>query len=238
MSTLNGKIIPIYIVIACLLMFMDLLFPAALISYYLKFLTTCSLFFISCFQRKRFKEQKLMFTAQLFVVIADYFFVLTRGLKGGQLPPINQVLGTICFLIAYVFLIKAWRPSRLKKITFIEIFIALILLSIYWPTVKILESHLQPLMRIGVFIFGFVLYILAWTGICTRFRAYYGKHTSTLIGLASLLIFISDLAVAHASLNPIFAGRFVPWLSALIWITYVPAWAIIVTIISYHNICN
>lgn len=237
-SLQTNNIIPLYVVIACLIMFMDFVFPAAIITYYFKFFISLSLFLISLSQKKIFKEQKLMFTAQLFVVMADYFFVFTKALNGGQLIPNYKILGTVCFLIAYLILSKVWSKHRINKGNPIEIIIGLIILGLFWPTVSVIGPHLQISMKLGALVFGIILCYLTWTGICTRFRYYYGKQTSSLIGQASCLIFLSDIAVAHASLNPVFSGRFVPWLSALIWITYIPAWAIIVTIISSRNIYN
>ena len=238
MVAIQKNIVSSYIIIACFLVFIDFFFPAAVFAYFIKYLTTLSLFMISLLHKKRFREQKLMFVAQFFVVIADYFFVLSRGFNAGQLTYFNKLIGTFCFFLAYIILIKAWGERRNNNIRFnmLEIFIGLAVLLVLWPTVKLLAPHLNLFVKLGALSFGVILCLLVWTGLCTRFRNYYGRTTSSLIGLASCLIFVSDLAVAHASLNPIYSGHFLSWLSALIWITYVPAWAIIVNVIINQNI--
>lgn len=237
MVATQKDIIPIYVIIACLLAFIDFFFPAAVFAYFLKYLTTLSLFTISLLHKKKFKEQKLMFVAQFFVVIADYFFVLSRGLNAGQLTCLNKFLGSFCFIVAYIILIKAWGERRNNnKFNILEVFIGIAVLLALWPTVILLTPHLKLFVKFGALTFGFILCLLVWTGLCTRLRNYYGRATSGLISLTSCLIFVSDLAVAHASLNPVYSGEFVSWLSALIWITYIPAWAIIVKVIINRNI--
>jgi hypothetical protein len=236
MRDLQNRILSVYITIACLLMFIDFIFPAKPFVCLVKYITICSLFVISLCQQKVYKEQWMMFSAQCLVVLADYFFVFTKWIKGGQLANIHKYIGSICFFIAYLILIKTWAKTRYNKISLIEILFALLIIAFFWSTVIIIGPHLRILIKASVYLFGIVLCLLAWSGVCARVRNYYGRMTSCLIGMSSSLIFISDIAVVHAALNPAFAGQFVPWLSALIWITYIPAWAIIVILISLPNI--
>ena len=236
MNNIQRNIISAYVIIASILVFTDFLFPGKSCINLLKFVITFSLFFISLCQKKNYKEQWMMFIAHFFVVIADYFFVLSKWLKDGRISNLDKLCGTLFFLIAYLLLIKTWGKNCKHNLGPGEFVLGLLILILFWPVVATISPHLKIPLKLGALLFGLVLYLLVWCGISTGLRGYYGRNTSRFIGLASCLIFISDVAVAHASLNPAFSDKFVSWLSALIWITYIPAWSIIAALIGARNI--
>lgn len=221
-------ILQVYITWAFLLGFLDLIFPGAPVLIYVKFLTTCSLFLTALAIRKKYLEQYLITAACFWAALADYFFLLakTSELKA----QLWQLLGASSFLIAYLILSYGFHKGQPQKA---EGMTALVLLLALSPTI----TQLAPVFKsypayfyLGACFFATTLLFFAWTAWGTLFRGYFTPSCARRIALAGGLIFLSDLAVAHAVFNPAYSSHFTPWLSCLIWITYIPAWALLVTV--------
>lgn len=239
MNFVQRNILYSYTIIACFIMFLDLNFPAYRFVYLIKFGVIFSLFVIALLQKRIYVEQKWMFIAHFLVIMADYFIVFSKESSDGSVSGKEQIIGTICFFIAYCILIKVWGKRHYKVgFSIVEIFIGILLGFIFWPTIVIILPCIYGIKKIGVLFFGVILYLLVWTSVSAKIRMYYGKQTSSLIAMAGILILISDIVVAHATFNPAYSENFVPWLSGLIWFTYIPAWAIIVILICAPNLSH
>jgi hypothetical protein len=68
---------------------------------------------------------------------------------------------------------------------------------------------------------------MAWSALCTLPRGYYLPAVARRFAVAGYLMFLSDLAVGLSFFYP-GLHRNQPWLGTFIWLTYVPAWALIV----------
>lgn len=233
MKTSQG-ILRVYVPWALLLGFLDLTFPGAQALNFLKFFTTCSLFLIALATRKKYIEQYLIAAASFCTVLADYFFLLAK--TSGEKDPTLQFTGAASFLVAYLLLSYSFYKGKPQKA---EAFTALALLLALIPTLiqlaPVLKSY-PAYFYLGACFFAAILLFFTWTALGTLQRGYFAPSCARRIALAGGLIFISDLAVAHAVFNPAYSFQFTPWLSCLIWITYIPAWALLVSITSVSRL--
>lgn len=217
-----------YFLVALLIGLLDLLFPGARALIYFKFFTSCSLFFMAYTTEKKYQEQYLITAACLGAVVADGCFLLAKTTQGHVL--LWQFSGGLAFFLAYLLLIYAFSRGKPRKG---ELITALVLMIALFPTL----FQLAPVLRsypfylyYGAFGFALILLFFTWTALGTLYRGYFTPSCAGRIALAGSLIFISDLAVAHAVFNPAYSSQFTPWLSCLIWLTYIPAWALLVTV--------
>jgi uncharacterized membrane protein YhhN len=99
-----------------------------------------------------------------------------------------------------------------------------------------LYPHINKELRFGLLLFCFILCYMAWTAVSTLFRGYFSPGASCRIALAGYLMFLSDMGVANSLFNPALAGQPAPMLDVFVWVTYVPAWTLIVVTIADDNL--
>lgn len=232
MNKKQKKIIKIYIPLTLLLLILDIIFPKQNLVSYLKYATMITLFLIALRTHKKYLVQKYMNIALFFVVVADFFLVFCNTIPNLKYKVIP--LGVISFMIAYIFLIIAF--NRKFKIDLNNILALLPILCIYIPIYMILYPYVQGILYVIINIFGIILCYMTWTMVSTIFRGYYNRKISVYIAFSGFLIFISDILVANSLFNPLFVGKYVVWLKTMIWLSYVPAWILIVLIIVDNNL--
>ena len=222
MNNTQRALLAVYLPLTGLFLFLDNLYPSHPIVSYSKYATIISLFLVSLVLRKCHTEQKIVSFALFFVVVADFFLVFCSTLP--QLAPKVVPLGIAGFMLAYLLLILVYQKNF--RITKKEGLALLVVAAIFAPVYLTLAKYVTGPLFIGTAIFGLVLCYMTWTLICTLFRGYYNPASARLIALSGILIFVSDLAVAHALFNPAYANTFVPWLKNITWICYIPAWCL------------
>ena len=99
------------------------------------------------------------------------------------------------------------------------------------PVAIVLLPHLEGAMRLWALVVTAFLSLMAWSALCTVHRGYYMRTVALRFAVAGYLMFLSDLAVGLSFFYP-GLHRNLPWLGTWIWITYIPAWALIVVNLS------
>lgn len=232
MNNIQRALLAIYLPLTLLFLVLDNLYPGESFVSYIKFATIITLFLVAFCIKKKYKEQKLMTLAILFVTIGDFFLVYCRNIK--ELSNIVVPFGMLGFMVAYLSLILAFQKNF--KIGLGELLALVPVLGIFIPNCIVLYPYITGSIFYGVTIFSLVICYMTWTTISTLFRGYYNPIVSRYIALSGFLMLICDLGVANSLFNPAFAGKFIPWLKNIIWGAYVPAWTLIVFIIATEDL--
>lgn len=232
MNNTQRILLAIYLPFTFLVLVFDHLYPGAEFVQYIKYTLMTTLFLSVIIARKKYPVQKVMATAFLFMVIADFFLVFSTTIDNLQtdLSP----LGIAGFLIAYLFLITAYQRNFSVNKAVIITAVPFILIYIY--VFLTLLPNLKGIMLIGTLIFGVVLCWMAWSSICTIYRGYYSEKAALMIALSGILMFIGDIGVAYSIFHPLYAGIHVPWLKNVIWATYIPGWTLLAVVINEERL--
>lgn len=107
---------------------------------------------------------------------------------------------------------------------------------VFVPVFLHLSRFVNGPMFVAASVFGLILSYMCWTATCCLLRGYFTRKAALLLAISGCLIFISDLAVAIALFDPLFKNHFVPLLENIIWITFVPAWALILSTVAEENL--
>ncbi|KAF1084963.1 YhhN-like protein [Sporotomaculum syntrophicum] len=232
MSVLQKKLLYTFLILTVLIVTLDNIFPGNLQNNYIKYAVVLALFMVTLRLKKRYTEQILMNIAVFLIAAADFFLVFCN-----TIPAIGHELdyiGVLGFLLAYSVLIPAFNKNFSPG--WGEVLAAVPVIALFIPNCLILMPYVSGITAYGAVIFSLVLCCMTWTAICTIFRRYYTPAVARRIALAGFLMLVCDLGVAHSFLNPVFAGRFVPWLANIIWAAYVPAWTLIVLTIAEEKL--
>lgn len=225
----------IYLPLTLLLLIFDNIYPAAAFVNYLKYTLIITLFLVSLSFKKPTLEQTRMGYALFFVVLADFFLVFCSSIP--SLADKVVPWGITCFMIAYLLLIFTYRkkgygsPSNIIEKTLIGLLIILVFATLYLR----LFPHINGLKLWALSLFGLALCYYTWISLCTVFQGYFTPTAARYIALSGCLMFVSDIAVALSMFDPAFNNQFVPWLKNIIWIAYIPAWTIVVILISQSD---
>ncbi|MBM4452360.1 MAG: hypothetical protein FJ013_08035 [Chloroflexi bacterium] len=190
-----------------------------------KFAIMASIFVASLLVPKLTKMHRVIGLAFIFVFIGDFFLVFL-----GTLPGISKddlfvkIGGMIGFLGAYSTLI--WLLTRKFSFGIKDILALLPVLVVLVPVMAILVPHISGPFLIFAVVFGLVVGGMAWNALCTVHRGYYTRKVAVRFAIAGFLMFFSDMGVAFVFFYPGMQSN-VPWLENEIWITYVPAWTLI-----------
>jgi hypothetical protein len=103
---------------------------------------------------------------------------------------------------------------------------ALPVLAVLIPILVMLLPRVSGPFLIVALIFALTVSFMAWSAICTISRGYYTRTVSIRFAIAGYLMFLSDMGVALVFFYPGMQTN-VTWLLNEIWITYVPAWTLI-----------
>lgn len=221
----------VYIPVTVSILVFDRLLPASMFVIYIKYLTMFSLFLSAICIRKRTTEQKIMSVSFCFLVIGDFFLVLSSALHISSLQ--TTLFGGLAFFCAYICLTAAYNKEF--KIGRAEITAAIPFIAVLIIIFLLLFPLIKGTLRLGLLIFGLCLSFMAWTAVCTIFRGYYTKKTSFFIAVSAVLMLICDFGAGISFFYPDPSDVFYPWLKTVVWAAYVPGWMLLDVIISEEN---
>lgn len=194
-----------------------------------QFAGTVLLFMVAIFVKKEYKEKKILVFGFLFSVIGDFFMIL--------LPVIwkdadSNMLGIVCFLLAYVFVI--WTFNRNIRIKLSDALLALPFIAAIICYFATMTQYIKGTIIIAVLLFSIVITIMAWTSVCTLVRGYFTRRIAIIAAIAAVALFSSDMGVAYALFYPPLKGSV--WIEIFIRATYVPGWTLLLLVVCDKNI--
>lgn len=199
-----------------------------------KYAVIGSIFVASRFLPRPTADHRWLAAALACLFVGDFFLILLGTLPGfspDQTPV--KVGGMAGFLAAYLCLLGAyWRRVGWRRA---ESLLLLPVMGALAPVAVLLLPHLDGAMRVWALVFTAFLALMAWSALCTVPRGYYATAVARRFAIAGYLMFLSDLAVGMSFFYP-GLHRNQPWLGTFIWITYVPAWALIVVNLAEPNL--
>lgn len=233
MKKAYNLLLPLYLSLTVIIVALDNIYPDSNYVRYLKYSIIISIFLTALMQKKKYREQWVLNIALFFVVIADFFMTFLDTVPDVQID--TTLYGMSFFLLAYISLIIVFHKNF--RIGTKELLAAVPILAIFlYILIFLFLKYLQGTMLVAAVIFAFTLGYMAWSGICTLFRGYYKYSIAMFMALAGSLMLLSDIFVAYMRFHPDLIGTFVPWISSIIWGTYIPAWAFIASIIGKEDI--
>jgi hypothetical protein len=140
-----------------------------------------------------------------------------------HLGPISLITDNYCLL------------SITKYAVISSIFIAMIPALFVMVPVIIITPHTHGLMMLWVLAFTVFLSFMAWSAICTVHRSYYERKYATRSAIAGYFMFLSDMGMGFGFFYP-GLDRNIPWHGTEIWITYIPAWTLILMNLSEEKL--
>jgi len=184
-----------------------------------------SIFVGSLLLRKRTTDHWALAVGIAGLFVGDFFLIFLGTLPGWSpdLLPV-KIGGMIGFLGGYLSLLYAYS----RRVTFgRRDALALVpVLLVVLPAGVWLIPYLHGALLVWALAFTFFLCVMAWSGICTIHRGYYREKVAWRFAIAGYLMFLSDMGVGFSFFYP-GLHRNLPWLGTEIWITYIPAWTLI-----------
>ncbi|MDD4801957.1 MAG: lysoplasmalogenase family protein [Syntrophomonas sp.] len=169
--------------------------------------------------KKSCREQKIVALAFIFMAAGNFYFLVAINI--GNCLPVSLIVGTACFLLAYLCLIAAFhKNARWGKM---EYLVAILIFVIFLMVTVTLLPYIKDIMIIGLLIFGTVLCYMTWNAIGTVNRMYFKPKINKLIALSAGLIFASDIGVAYKMFYPLSTVSLI-WLNGFVWGTFLIAW--------------
>ncbi len=195
-----------------------------------KYAVIASIFLASLLLPKATLDHWPLAVAITFLFVGD-FFLIFLGTVPGFAPdmPLVKVGGMIGFCVAYLALMVAY--NRRMSFGSRDARALLPVLAPLVPAVVLITPHLAGPMLVWALAFTTVLAFMAWSALCTRHRGYYEPRVATRFAIAGYLMFLSDLAVGFSFFYP-GLHRNQPWLGTFIWVTYIPAWTLVLVNLS------
>lgn len=232
MNYIQKNVILVSFILTLLIVIFDNIFPGAFLIRFFKLFVIIYLFLRALTIEKKHPVQRLFNLALFFTAAGDLVFVVahTRPMLFSLVTP----LGAAFFAAAYLILLNVFAQNG--KISFYKLLVLLLLLGLYLPVFFKYFLHVPSPLIYALFLFCLVLCSMTWRAVCTILEKYYTLHTSVLMALAGILIFLSDTFVGLAVYEPAFSGLFVPWLENVIWGTFILAWTIIVLLTAEENL--
>lgn len=197
---------------------------------WVKYAVIGSIFAASRFLPRPTADHRWLAAAVAFLFVGDFFLIFVGTLPGVS-PNLGwvKVGGMVGFLSGYLCLLGAyWRRvtfARADLVAAVPVLVALV------PVAVVLVPHLEGAMLAWALVFTAFLSLMAWSALCTVHRGYYRRTVALRFAAAGYLMFLSDLAVGFSFFYP-GLHRNQPWLGTWIWITYIPAWTLIVVNLS------
>ena len=191
-----------------------------------KYAVIGSLFVASRFLPRPTADHRWLAAAVACLFAGDFFLILLGTLPGfAPDQVVVKVGGMVGFLAAYLCLLGAyWRRVGWSRAEWLRL---LPVVGVLVPVAVVLLPHVGGAMRVWALVFTAFLALMAWSALCTVPRGHYARPVARRFAVAGCLMFLSDLAVGLSFFYP-GLHRNQPWLGTFIWITYVPAWALIV----------
>jgi hypothetical protein len=213
------------------LLFEIYLIPDSNLLHYSKFAGTVGLFIFALNIKTKGMTSLMLKIAFFFSALGDFFLAAMKAIyKNFD----GSLYGIGLFLLAYIFLILAfqkfgnvWNIKNIWKelIIFIPL---LVIVGIFFVT---MNQYLGGIMIPISILFAITITYMTWTAITTLTRGWFKKSTATLIGIAAVLIFISDFAVAYEIFLPAFYNP-PAWIEALVRGTFTPAWTLLLLVLA------
>jgi len=194
-----------------------------------QFAGTVLLFMVAVFVKKEYKEQKILVFGFLFSVIGDFFMILLPVIRKDA---DSNMLGIVCFLLAYVFVI--WTFNRNIRIKLSDALLALPFIAAITYYFATMTQYIKGTLFIAVLLFSIIITIMAWTSVCTLVRGYFTRRIAIIAAIAAVALFSSDMGVAYALFYPPLKGSV--WLEIFIRATYVPGWTLLLLVVCDKNI--
>jgi hypothetical protein len=190
-----------------------------------KYALIATIFTASLFATKPTRIHKILGLAIIFLFIGDFFLVFLWNVLSNfsDILLIVKICGMAGFLSGYVCLI--WVYTRRFSFAIKDILAAIPVLAVVIPVLIILVPRVSGAFLIFALVFALVVSFMAWSAICTLRRGYYSKKVAVRFALAGFLMFLSDMGVAFIMFYP--GMENFPWLENEVWITYIPAWTLI-----------
>lgn len=227
MSTFQRRMLVLSFSFTFIILYLNYFYRDILILRFLKLWLICTLFIASACAKKYLKAQIFMSQALFFAALGDFFYVI--GELSTRMPHILSFLGTFCFFISYLNLIKAFYIKSSCRIWKIISSLPLITLSL--PIIPVLLACVPSNILWGIVFFGLTLCFMSLCLINTLFYGFYSFFTSLRIAIAGYLIMLSDILVCLVAFHPVFSHQNI-WLETVIWIFFIGSWTLIlVTII-------
>jgi hypothetical protein len=194
-----------------------------------QFAGTVLLFMIAAIVKKEHREQRILVFGFLFSVIGDFFLILLPVIRKGADA---TMLGIVCFLLSYVFIIWAFNRNFRMKLSDGLLALPFIAAVVYYFATMLM--YIKGVMIIAVLLFSITITIMAWTSVCTLVRGYFTKRVAIIAAIAAAALFLSDMGVAYALFYPPLKGSV--WLEMFVRATYVPAWTFLLVVVCEKNI--
>jgi hypothetical protein len=201
-----------------------------------KYALIATIFTASLFAMKPTRIHKVLGLAIIFLFIGDFFLVFLWNVLSNysDILLIVKICGMAGFLSGYVCLI--WVYTRKFSFVAKDILATIPVLIVVVPVLIILVPLVSGAFLIFALIFALGVSFMAWSAICTLRRGYYTKKVAVRFALAGFLMFLSDMGVAFIMFYP--GMENFPWLENEVWITYIPAWTLILVTTFEDNLLN
>lgn len=221
----------IFIPLTLIIIFMIYLIPDSNLLHYSKFAVTVGLFIFALSIKTKGMTWLMLKIAFFLSAFGDFFLAAMKAIDKNF---DGSLYGIGLFLLAYIFLILTfqkfgddWKRSSIWKELFLLIPLLLIVGIFFVSMYKYLGGIMIP---ISIF-FAFTITYMTWTAIATLKRGWFKKSSAALIGIAAILIFISDFAVAYEIFLPAFENP-PAWIEALVRGTFTPAWTLLLLVLA------
>jgi len=191
-----------YLPLTVLILLSEYRYSQAGIMAWLKITVSICLALSAISLRKNYPEQKLMAAAFAFMALGDFFFVIPPLL--GDWSRTTIPIGIASFVVAYIFLILAFRKDASPGKE--ELWIALPIIIVIVCLGVLLFPFVDLRLFIGMVIFAVLLGYMTLNAVATISRGYYSTESAWLIAMAGILIFASDMRLAYEALYPVGRG--------------------------------
>lgn len=224
----------IFIPLTLIIILMIYLIPDSNLLHYSKFACTVGLLIFALNIRSQGMTWLMLKVAFLLSALGDFFLAAMKAIDKNF---DGSLYGIGFFLLAYVFLILGfqkfgdeWNRKNIRKE--LPILIPLLLIvGIFFVT---MHQYLGGIMIPISILFALTITYMTWTAITTLTRGWFKKSSATLIGIAAIMIFISDFAVAYEIFLPAFENP-PAWIEALVRGTFTPAWTLFLIVLADLN---
>lgn len=221
----------IFIPLTLIIILMIYLIPDSNLLHYSKFAGTVGLFIFALGIKTEGMIWLLLKIAFFLSALGDFFLAAMKAIDKNF---DGSLYGIGLFLLAYVFLIMTfqkfgdeWNRKNIWKELFLLIPLLLIVAIFFVTMYKYLGGIMIPIS----ILFAITITYMTWTAITTITRGWFKKSSALLIGIAVILIFISDFAVAYEIFLPSFENP-PAWIEALVRGTFTPAWTLLLLVLA------
>jgi len=225
-------LLSVYLPLTILILLLDPTHPVYIVVQSIRYTTIISLFFAVTLINKKYNEQKIMAPAFFFMALGDFFLVFVSAI--GSIQVDLSAFGICSFLIAYLFLIKAYRRKTLNKGK--EILAAIPFLITFIFAAYILAPYIHGAVLFIAIGFSFVLCYMSWSAVCTLFQNYYSHKAAIMIAISGIMMYICDMGIAFSLFHPIYSTVYIPILKNIVWFAYILGWSLAAAVIAEDNL--